>query len=225
MRAHLLLLGWLLRPGFSLAAQTEFGVDPCEYGYSLERQSAAIPESTDLEYEYCHDTTANLDSTLAAVYQRALARLSTPVARQALEQSEQAFVTYVTAQQRLAGSVGGDSVGVRRTMLRYRVFFLQKMLGEWTEVDEDAARATMKGDLRALISAEEEFFADSGKYTSSLNLLSFRPSTLNKILLFRLTPDGWVATIANAKTSTVCAVFIGSTRAGSAVKEGQPACR
>ncbi len=225
MRPQVLLLTWLLLAESGLAAQTEFGIDACEYDYSLRRQRVAIPVSSETAFGFCRDTTTNLDSALAAVYRRALASLDDPVKRQALEQSQQAFVSYMTAQQRLFATVRGDSLHVRRTMMRYRVFFLQKMLGEWTEIDEDAARASMKSDLKNLIPAEEEFFADSVRYTPTLSSLHFHPSSLNRILSFRLTHDGWVATVGNAKTTTVCAIFVGSTPVAPAVKEAQPACR
>ncbi len=200
MRPQVLLLTWLLLAESGLAAQTEFGIDACEYDYSLRRQRVAIPVSSETAFGFCRDTTTNLDSALAAVYRRALASLDDPVKRQA-------------------------SLHVRRTMMRYRVFFLQKMLGEWTEMDEDAARASMKSDLKNLIPAEEEFFADSVRYTPTLSSLDFHPSPLNRILSLRLTPDGWVATVGNAKTTTVCAIFVGSTPVAPAVKEAQPACR
>lgn len=225
IRLQVLLLSCLLSADHRLAAQTEFGVDPCEYDYSLMRQRAAMPGLSDADLTFCRDSATTLDSVLASVYRRALTSFTDPTKHRALEQSQDAFERYVSAQQRLLAAVGGDTLHVRRTMVRYRVFFLQKMLGEWTEIDEDATRASMKQDLRNLITAEEKFFAESVKYTSTLSALDLRPSPLNRILSFRLTHDGWAATVGNAKTRTVCAVFIGSTPVPPAVREGEPMCR
>ncbi len=225
MKPQALLLGWLLLASLRLAAQTELGVDPCELDPSLTLQRARSAGSTDPDLGWCRDTSTDLDSALTGVYRRALARFADPVKRQALEQSEAAFAGYVTTQQKLLGAIGGDSVHVRRTMIRYRVFFLQKMLGEWTEMDEEAARVTMRADLRDLVTAEEAFYADSVRYTARLSALDFRPSPLNKIVAFRLTRDGWAATVGNAKTSTECSIFIGTTTIAPATKEGEPACR
>ena len=223
MRLNLLFVGSLVSASPYLAAQTEFGIDVCEYDYALMRQRLAKPDAAEAG-AFCRDTTTNLDSALAAVYRRTLASLTDPVKRQAFEQSQQAFVSYTTAQERLVVTMGGDTMHVRRTMVRYRMFFLQRMLGEWTEIDEDAARASMKQDLRKLITAEEAFFADSVKYTPKLSALDLRPAPMNSVLSFQLTRDGWAATVGNAKTKTVCTVFIGSTPMAPARREGEPVC-
>lgn len=92
---------------------------------------------------------------------------------------------------------------------------------------EFALQAQMKSDLRNLITAEEAFFADSVRYTTTIGPggLTYQPSADNKILELRLTQDGWVATMGNAKTKTVCAVFVGATPLAPAVEEGRPACK
>jgi hypothetical protein len=92
---------------------------------------------------------------------------------------------------------------------------------------EFALQAQMKSDLRNLIVAEEAFFADSVRYTTTIGPggLTYQLSTDNKILDLRLTEDGWVALIGNAKTKTVCAAFVGSTPLAPAKEEGRPACQ
>jgi hypothetical protein len=40
-----------------------------------------------------------------------------------------------------------------------------------------------------------------------------------------VTRDGWTATIGNANTPTRCTIFIGSTSAPPAIKEGVPRCQ
>jgi len=90
-----------------------------------------------------------------------------------------------------------------------------------------ALQSQMKSDLRNLITAEEAFFADSVKYTTTIGVggVDYHPSADNKILELRLTKDGWVATMGNPKTKTVCAIFVGSTTLAPAVEEGRPACQ
>src|SRR2546426_9042724 len=90
-----------------------------------------------------------------------------------------------------------------------------------------ALQSQMKSDLRNLITAEEAFFADSIKYTTTIGVggVDYRPSADNRILELRLTKDGWVATMGNAKTKTICAIFVGSTPLAPAVEEGRPACQ
>lgn len=93
----------------------------------------------------------------------------------------------------------------------------------------DSARlvAVMKSDLRKLITAEEAFFADSVKYNSRVGPggVNYSPSTGNALLSITLTRDGWVAVMSNNNIPTRCTVFIGSTSAPPAVKEGYPTCK
>ncbi len=92
----------------------------------------------------------------------------------------------------------------------------------------DSARlvAVMKADLRKLIVAEEAFFADSVKYNSRVGPggVNYNPSTGNALLSITLTRDGWVAVMSNNSIRTRCTVFVGSTSAPPAVKEGFPTC-
>jgi hypothetical protein len=92
---------------------------------------------------------------------------------------------------------------------------------------EFALQSQMKSDLRNLITAEEAFFADSVKYTTTIGVggVDYHPSADNKILELRLTQDGWVGTMGNAKTKAICAIFVGSTPIAPAVEEGRPACQ
>lgn len=93
----------------------------------------------------------------------------------------------------------------------------------------DSARlvAVMKSDLRMLIIAEEAYFADSVKYNSRTGPggVNYNPSTGNALLSITVTGDGWVAVMSNSSIPTRCTVFIGSTSAPPAIKEGYPTCR
>lgn len=92
--------------------------------------------------------------------------------------------------------------------------------------DEQSTIAAMQSDLRNLVYAEEAFFADSVKYTTTIGRggLSYRISADNSLPHIALTYDGWVASIANARMRTTCVIFVGSTVIPPAHEEAVPAC-
>ena len=70
--------------------------------------------------------------------------------------------------------------------------------------------AQMKSDLRNLATAEEAFFYDSTKYTSSLAALNnFSPSAA-VTLTINASPGGWNAMAVHAQTPRRCYLFTGS---------------
>ncbi|MGH2670547.1 MAG: nuclear transport factor 2 family protein, partial [bacterium] len=86
--------------------------------------------------------------------------------------------------------------------------------------------ASMKSDLRNLVTAEEAFFADSVRYTNKVGRggLSFEVSRGNTIPTIKVTSDGWTAIIGNVNTTTRCVMFVGSTAIPPATREGEPRC-
>ena len=96
---------------------------------------------------------------------------------------------------------------------------------KFANTKQKAYIASMKTDLRNLVSAEEAYFADSLAYTSDLGT-DFGVTTGNSTPAITVTGDGWTATIANANTPTnSCAIFIGTTPVAPATKEGEPTCQ
>jgi prepilin-type N-terminal cleavage/methylation domain-containing protein len=70
--------------------------------------------------------------------------------------------------------------------------------------------AQMKSDLRNLATAEEAFFYDSTKYTSSLPALNnFSPSS-GVTLTVAAIPGGWNAMAQHAQTPRRCYLFAGA---------------
>ena len=90
---------------------------------------------------------------------------------------------------------------------------------------ERAYVAAMKSDLRNLVTAQEAYFADSGKYANRLEVLRYSLTSGNRLVTLRLTADGWVAQIASANTRTVCSIYVGATALAPATREGEPACQ
>jgi type II secretion system protein G len=107
---------------------------------------------------------------------------------------------------------------------------------KFANTKEKAYIASMKSDLRNLVTAEEAYFADSIKYSATSSncanpappgTVNFCPSTGN--VLGAITgvgsTDGWGATMTNINSPLrSCAIFIGSTAVAPATKEGEPKC-
>jgi type IV pilus assembly protein PilA len=88
----------------------------------------------------------------------------------------------------------------------------------------------MKSDLRNLVTAEEAFFSDSSKYTSTIGGASgvkFQNSAGTVAPAITVGPGFWTATNAHKQlTGASCAIAINTTNtlvAGAA--EGEPVCQ
>lgn len=102
---------------------------------------------------------------------------------------------------------------------------------KFANTKEKAYIASMKSDLRNLITAEEAYFADSVKYSATTNCVStpgavvFCQTTGNTTPAITLSADGWTGNITNTNTTKTCSIFIGSTALAPATKEGEPKCQ
>jgi type II secretion system protein G len=84
----------------------------------------------------------------------------------------------------------------------------------------------MKSDLRNLVTAEEAYFADSSKYTSTLSNLKYQISS-GTVAPTIVTGSGyWTATNAHTQLSgATCGVGINTTNPiNSGAAEGEPSC-
>jgi type IV pilus assembly protein PilA len=118
---------------------------------------------------------------------------------------------------------------------------------KFANTKEKAVVASMKSDLRNLVTAQEAFFSDNQDYAGGTykgdgtvyaqangllgaGTLAFTPSANNTIVVAYKDAAGWSATSSNpavkAVASDVCGVYVGSgTVPDPAVKaEGAPAC-
>src|SRR2546427_372582 len=95
--------------------------------------------------------------------------------------------------------------------------------------------ASMKSDLRNLVTAEEAYFADSVKYTATTacttpptaGAVNFCVTTGNNLGVVGLAAGsgGWAVTITNNNLTTplvTCAIFINTAVLAPAVTEGAP---
>src|SRR5439155_1439961 len=84
---------------------------------------------------------------------------------------------------------------------------------KFANTKEKAYLASMKSDLRNLVTAEEAYFADSVKYSATIGAggVVFTQSTGNTAPSITTTSDGWNANIKNVNTTKTCSIYIGST--------------
>jgi type IV pilus assembly protein PilA len=86
----------------------------------------------------------------------------------------------------------------------------------------------MKSDLRNLVTAEEAFFADSSKYTSTVTQLKFQNSTGVGSPAVVTGAGFWTATNTHTQlTGTQCGIGINTTNplSGVVAAEGEPVCK
>ena len=111
---------------------------------------------------------------------------------------------------------------------------------KFANTKEKAVLASMKSDLRNLVTAEEGFFSDNQDYTGTLGAnqvngtggagtVAFVPSANNVLTVTRQSAGGWSATATNATlkgTIQTCGIFVGSGVSPNAAvtAEGAPAC-
>ena len=98
---------------------------------------------------------------------------------------------------------------------------------KFANTKEKAYIASMKSDLRNLVTAEEAYFADSVKYSTTIGAggVTFNVTSGNNNPTLALTADGWTGNISNVNTTKTCSIFIGTTALAPASKEGEPKCQ
>jgi len=111
---------------------------------------------------------------------------------------------------------------------------------KFANTKQKAYVASMKSDLRNLVTAEEAFFADSVKYGTSLSCANppaagtvqwcaTTGNTLGTVTVGTGTQAGWTSHITNLNTTTSCAIYIGAVTpaapASSSSPEGAPVCQ
>jgi len=89
---------------------------------------------------------------------------------------------------------------------------------------EKAFLTSMKADLRNLVTQQESFMADSGRYATSFPITTWRPTTGVSLLSLTTTTDGWSASVGHTSTTKTCVIYVGSTSLPPATKEGVPTC-
>jgi type IV pilus assembly protein PilA len=85
----------------------------------------------------------------------------------------------------------------------------------------------LKSDLRNLVTAEEAFFSDSSKYTSTLSLLKFQNSTGTNAPTIAVGAGYWTATNDHTQLpGQTCGIGINTTNPlAIPAAEGEPVCK
>jgi prepilin-type N-terminal cleavage/methylation domain-containing protein len=97
---------------------------------------------------------------------------------------------------------------------------------KFANTKEKAYIASMKSDLRNLVTAEESYFADQVSYTSTQSALNYNASTGNTVTIGTTSGTGWNATASNNGTAKTCGIYVGSASAPiSGQNEGEPKCQ
>jgi type IV pilus assembly protein PilA len=115
---------------------------------------------------------------------------------------------------------------------------------KFANTKEKAVLASMKSDLRNIVTAEEGFFSDNQTYSIVMGAaqanaavpggacngtFAFQPSSGNIVVVADCTPAGWNATATNNSLNgaiKTCGIYVGSGKAPdvAVVTEGAPAC-
>jgi prepilin-type N-terminal cleavage/methylation domain-containing protein len=95
---------------------------------------------------------------------------------------------------------------------------------KFANTKEKAYVASMKSDLRNLVTAQEAYFSDNNSsYASSTTAMgtNYKASSGVTVTIGGATATGWTATAMHASTTKVCAISLG----GGATNEGEPLCQ
>ena len=94
---------------------------------------------------------------------------------------------------------------------------------KFANTKEKAYVASMKSDLRNLITAQEAYFSDNNStYASSTTALgtTYKASSGVTVTMGTVTNTGWGATSSHSSTAKTCSIAVG----GTSTNEGVPTC-
>ncbi len=94
---------------------------------------------------------------------------------------------------------------------------------KFANTKEKAYVASMKSDLRNLVTAQEAYFSDNNSsYANSISNMgtNYKASSGVTVTMGTVTATGWSATAAHSSTTRTCAISVG----GTATNEGEPVC-
>jgi len=93
---------------------------------------------------------------------------------------------------------------------------------------EKSYLATMKSDLRNLVTAQEGYLADNLAYYGGAipnAAFPYNPSSGATVTIAGVAPGGWAASASYAGTNKTCAIFYGTIGAlAPATVNGEPKC-
>jgi prepilin-type N-terminal cleavage/methylation domain-containing protein len=98
---------------------------------------------------------------------------------------------------------------------------------KFANTKEKAYIASMKADLRNILTAQETYFADNVTYTTSTTSLNLQVSPGVTVNISSATGSGWAATASHTATARTCGIWygVGQTPPISGENEGEPRCQ
>ena len=97
---------------------------------------------------------------------------------------------------------------------------------KFANTKEKAYIASMKSDLRNLVTAQEAYFADNVTYATTTSNLQYNSSAGVTVTVAGATGTGWSATATHNATTKTCGIFVGAATAPiSGQTEGTPVCQ
>jgi prepilin-type N-terminal cleavage/methylation domain-containing protein len=94
---------------------------------------------------------------------------------------------------------------------------------KFANTKEKAYVASMKSDLRNLVTAQEAYFSDNNSsYAASIAAMgtNYKASSGVTVTMGTVTATGWGATAGHQSTAKTCGITVG----GTATNEGEPIC-
>ena len=94
---------------------------------------------------------------------------------------------------------------------------------KFANTKEKAYVASMKSDLRNLVTAQEAYFSDNNSsYAASTGAMgtNYKASSGVTVTMGAVTATGWGATSLHTSTAKTCAITVG----GTSTNEGVPTC-
>ena len=95
---------------------------------------------------------------------------------------------------------------------------------KFANTKEKAYIASMKSDLRNLVTAQEAYFSDNNStYAASTGAMgsNYKPSTGVTVTMGAVTATGWDASATHGSTTKTCSLTLG----GGSTNEGIPLCQ
>ncbi len=98
---------------------------------------------------------------------------------------------------------------------------------KFANTKEKSYIATMKSDLRNLVTAQESYLSDNYTYAGNLSNLTYNVSRGVTVTIGYASSAGWNATASYTGTTKTCGIFYGTATPSpiAGAFEGSPACQ
>ncbi len=95
---------------------------------------------------------------------------------------------------------------------------------KFANTKEKAYLASMKSDLRNLVTAQEAYFSDWTTYSDNQTNLTYQPSSGVTVTIDDVAGSGWHASSAHNGTTKTCDIWVGTGVTTGSGNEGEPKC-